>query len=248
MRVCIDTLLYLTVCSPILTHNNRGVAKPGVRKSDFAIIYTGPSPPQIRADEHPRAGEAPMRPWPIRVDPDDRGTKLTETSRVNFGKVYTIEHNVKVKSFGNVNRDNLYNLKYQFAAVWNPAFSQAPAMSIPFTPSNPPAAATSSSAQNLPGSPRAPPNQEYTREQLRARAQTQPLPVSVQSAGRSQSHSTRSDRSHHSQRSYERTSAARPQGTRDARRHGGVLREEREKSDEDDDDDEDDDEDADDSD
>jgi hypothetical protein len=54
----------------------------------------------------------------IRVDVDVKTDKLDDMSRVDFGKVYTIEHNVKVKSLGKVNRDSLQPLLYQLRAVW----------------------------------------------------------------------------------------------------------------------------------
>ena len=39
-------------------------------------------------------------------------------SRVDFGKVYTIEHNVKVKSLGKVNRNSEEALTNQLKLVW----------------------------------------------------------------------------------------------------------------------------------
>jgi len=37
---------------------------------------------------------------PIRVLAKNRGEKLRRESRINFGKVYTVEHNCKVYDFG----------------------------------------------------------------------------------------------------------------------------------------------------
>jgi hypothetical protein len=43
------------------------------------------------------------------------GQKLDPLSRVNFGKVYTIEHNIKVSEVGKVSAASLPKLK----AYWN---------------------------------------------------------------------------------------------------------------------------------
>ena len=64
-----------------------------------------------------------MRPISIRVDPDERAYRLDPLSRLNFGKVYTVEYHVKVKSIGMVNRASMRDLIYQFRDVWKPAFT-----------------------------------------------------------------------------------------------------------------------------
>lgn len=58
-----------------------------------------------------------MRPNCIRVDADQRDTKLDPMSRVHFGRIYTIEHGVKARSFGRVNRDSMNHLMFQWQAV-----------------------------------------------------------------------------------------------------------------------------------
>lgn len=113
-----------------------------------------------------------MRPSPIRVDPDEKGSKLNPCSRVNFGKVYTIEHNVKVKSWGMVNRDSMQALLFQFRDVWATMFG-APAGLPGSNPASAqgPAVPSSSTGQTNSGAPQ--PLQRYglTREQLYASTQ-----------------------------------------------------------------------------
>lgn len=94
------------------------MSKPGVKKSDHAIIYTGKSLPLIGDNEAPSRGEEGMRRHPIRVDSDIKGEKLHDMSRIDFGKPHTIHHNLKVRSFGKVHRDSFASLKYQFGEVW----------------------------------------------------------------------------------------------------------------------------------
>ncbi|KAI9741068.1 MAG: hypothetical protein M1834_002781 [Cirrosporium novae-zelandiae] len=88
-----------SICIPIHTYGNRGCLKPGLFPGDHSIIYTTPSPPS------PLEGEELVKD-PIQVIPDDNGISLRRESRVNFGKVYTVEHNWKVSSIGKVHRDD----------------------------------------------------------------------------------------------------------------------------------------------
>jgi len=44
---------------------------------------------------------------PIRVRGNTHNDRLDARSRINFGKMYTIEHNCKVYDFGNVHEDYL---------------------------------------------------------------------------------------------------------------------------------------------
>lgn len=107
---------------PITTYSGRGVAKRNVVKSEHAIIYTGRVPPQPRPDERPLRGETGMRPQSIRVDPDNRTEKLDDMSRINFGGVHQVQHNIKTKSLGIVNRQFIDALLSQFANVWQDQF------------------------------------------------------------------------------------------------------------------------------
>lgn len=105
--------------SPVMSYGGKGVSKSGVKKSDHAIIYTGRYAPVETSIEAPVRGEEGMRPRAIRVDVDRKEDKLDEMSRIDFGKPHTIHHNLKVRSFGKVNRDSLPHLIYQFEAVWS---------------------------------------------------------------------------------------------------------------------------------
>jgi hypothetical protein len=51
---------------------------------------------------------------PIAVRPAREDQKLHPMSRINFGKIYTIEHNVKVMNVGKVADESLYNLWHYF--------------------------------------------------------------------------------------------------------------------------------------
>lgn len=93
-----------------MTYSGRGALQRNQR--EHGIIYTGnqaPTRPQYEPD---------LQPIAIRVDPDKREDKLNILSRVNYGNVYTIEHNLKVKPYGMVNRDSMLPLLAQFGDVW----------------------------------------------------------------------------------------------------------------------------------
>jgi hypothetical protein len=95
--------------SPIQTYRGQGARKRGIIVSDHAIIYTGHSdddaPPLLD-------GEA-ITKQALRVTPS--GTEVLEpASRVNFGKVYTVEHNVKVLDIGVVDRNHHFLLIHYF--------------------------------------------------------------------------------------------------------------------------------------
>ena len=66
-----------------------------------------------------------MRNMSIRIEPDDKSFSLDPISRLNFGKVYTIDYSVKVKSIGMVHRTSMRHLLYQFRDVWKSAFTPA---------------------------------------------------------------------------------------------------------------------------
>lgn len=105
-------------CLPILTYQEQGVAKRGVRKSEHSIIYTSKTPPPPRPNELPQRGEDGMQPDAIRVNADNPADKLSDISRLDYGKTYTIHHNLKVKNVGVVNPNSRDDFLRQFNNVW----------------------------------------------------------------------------------------------------------------------------------
>jgi hypothetical protein len=131
-----------TFCTalPVNTYGGQGVAKPGVNKSEHCIIYTTRVAPTPRQNELPRRrNEDGMQQVPIRVDPDSPTAPLDEMSRLNLAGVTTVQHNIKVKSFGKVNDRSVRDLLQQFDLVWGrqpfPAPPRAPVVNpIPGKP------------------------------------------------------------------------------------------------------------------
>ncbi|KAL3463917.1 hypothetical protein BJX64DRAFT_107627 [Aspergillus heterothallicus] len=88
-------------CFSISTYGGRGLAKPGVDPSKHTIVYMSGTEPRLSPNE-------PLMPKePLEVDP----TRLDETlhlkSRLNFGKIYTVEHNVKVLPIGEIAKPSM---------------------------------------------------------------------------------------------------------------------------------------------
>ncbi|KAL8677585.1 MAG: hypothetical protein Q9186_005994 [Xanthomendoza sp. 1 TL-2023] len=92
------------LCVPITTYSGQGATKKSIDQSAHAIIYTGKSPP----DKLPE--EQRMNKDPLRVIPDRRDEKLDSRSRINLGKIYTVEWNTKVKEIGHLERNSLVKM------------------------------------------------------------------------------------------------------------------------------------------
>jgi hypothetical protein len=115
MSLNIKTIFAYNHNSPILTYNFQGVAKDRCVKWQHAIAYTTQEPSPA-GDEMPEAGEYGMMSS-IRVKARSRQEKLHKMSRINFAKMYTVEHNVKVYDFGDVHEDYIKRLKEQWKYV-----------------------------------------------------------------------------------------------------------------------------------
>lgn len=101
----------------INTYGRQGVAKPLVNKADHAVVYTGRTEPMVLPSEAPNPREAGLRPTAIRVDADDPAERLDPTSRIDFGRIYTIAFNTEVKNFGMVNPRSMGALVQTFHEV-----------------------------------------------------------------------------------------------------------------------------------
>jgi hypothetical protein len=83
------------LCLPLHTYNFRGTGKDRIRIEDYAAVYPSGGKPIIQNDEQLVKDSFPI----IIEDPQER---LNPTSRLNFGRVYTVEHNIKVLKVGRI--------------------------------------------------------------------------------------------------------------------------------------------------
>ncbi|PHH90304.1 hypothetical protein CDD83_4042 [Cordyceps sp. RAO-2017] len=85
-----------STCVPILTYGGKGCKKRGVKPAKHGVIYERGHKARL-LDGEPKLGFAP-----IRVEMTEEGEKLSKESRVNYSKLVTVEHNVKVFFIGSV--------------------------------------------------------------------------------------------------------------------------------------------------
>ncbi|KFA51095.1 hypothetical protein S40293_08406 [Stachybotrys chartarum IBT 40293] len=86
-------------CVPILTYNGQACRKKGVKPKKHGIIYQQGQKPRLLPGE-PALGFAPVK---MQMTQEDE--KLTKESRVNYSKLNTVEHNVKVFFIGRIATD-----------------------------------------------------------------------------------------------------------------------------------------------
>lgn len=97
---------------PINTYKSQGVAKRGLNQDDIdghAVIHMSGKNASVNADE------PAMIKRPIQVDPADQHQYLDRMSRINFTKVHTVEHNVKVMHIGFVSQKSML----RFTQYWD---------------------------------------------------------------------------------------------------------------------------------
>ena len=87
--------------SPIYTYNGKGLAKRGVNVQDHALIHNQGTNPQADPRE-PR-----MTKRSLEFVPSTPDQALDSMSRLNFGKIYTVEHNVKVLKVGRISTKSM---------------------------------------------------------------------------------------------------------------------------------------------
>jgi hypothetical protein len=92
--------------SPIQTYRGRGATKPGIVIQDHGVVHTTLQAPNLFPGEY-------LTKYSIRVEPT--GTEFLEAaSRVNYGKAYAVEHNVKVLDIGMVVEGHRYLIEGYF--------------------------------------------------------------------------------------------------------------------------------------
>lgn len=97
-------------CLPILTYGGQGTLKAGVKAKDHAIIYTG-KPTILKGEK--------LELEPIKMVPDTHRDKLDLASRINYAKIYTVEHNVKVHFIGRLDKSSRRKFMTDFDLVWS---------------------------------------------------------------------------------------------------------------------------------
>ena len=86
------------LCSPVSTYGGRGIHKPGLNKKDIeahAMVHDRKKKPSLPNARHGMIKE----PIAVNLTP---GAELHKLSLINFGKIHSVEWNVKVMDIGKV--------------------------------------------------------------------------------------------------------------------------------------------------
>ena len=89
------------VFSPVTTYGGQGVAKRGIDPRSHTALYIRGNYPEISRDEWG------MTKMPLEVVPILPTDRLDKKSRLNFGKVHTVEHNLRVRPIGRFSQESL---------------------------------------------------------------------------------------------------------------------------------------------
>ncbi|KAI0410232.1 purine and uridine phosphorylase [Xylaria grammica] len=97
-------------CVPIHTYEGRGTTKPDIKLCDHARIFK-------HGDDEP-SSEFPLRkPIGIVIEGENELYRLHPSSLANFGKIYTIEHDVPIMNIGYVPKSQTNRLKLDLNAL-----------------------------------------------------------------------------------------------------------------------------------
>ncbi|CAN9439088.1 unnamed protein product [Alternaria alternata] len=93
-------------CIPIQTYKGQGATKQGLIVDDHGVIHTTASAPDLLPGEK-------LTKYSVQVQPY-KDERLEPESRVNYGKAYAVEHNVKVLEVGMVLEGHRYLIQQYF--------------------------------------------------------------------------------------------------------------------------------------
>lgn len=99
---------YCSLCLSINTYGGQATTKLGVRSQDHAVVF-----PQGELLPSPLPGESMDKaPFPLIIE--RLGELLSPLSRLDFSRIYTVEHNIKVMSIGRIPPQHLKRLDHYF--------------------------------------------------------------------------------------------------------------------------------------
>jgi hypothetical protein len=105
------------LCSPIHTYRGRGTLKEGVNPKEHAAIYLKSKGVELLPGE-----KMTIEPFPLILE-NEKNVQIDISSRINFGKIYTVEHNVRVLNVGRIDPTSVPRLRQLFS--FNPLMSSA---------------------------------------------------------------------------------------------------------------------------
>jgi len=104
--------LTIFLTRPILTYERRACTKKGVKPNKHGIVYTVGSRPLLVK------GESRLGFPPVRLELDVSTEGLAREARVNYSKLVTIEHNVKVYFIGRIVAEDMLQVDSAVDKCW----------------------------------------------------------------------------------------------------------------------------------
>jgi hypothetical protein len=105
-----------STCLPLLTYQGQGTLKYGVKPDDHAAVFA--ENPKSLMKEKLLPGEK-LRKKPFSIIIEDSREKIDPLTRINFSKIYTVEHNVKALKIGRIPDTDLLR-KYFIECIAGP--------------------------------------------------------------------------------------------------------------------------------
>ena len=106
--VVVRKRLHSCLCLAIYTYSGQGATKSNVRPQDHALVYThGSEEPTPLPEEQSKKGAFPI----IVEEPTET---IDPMSRLDFSRIYTVEHNVKVLKIGRISPEHHERLEKYF--------------------------------------------------------------------------------------------------------------------------------------
>jgi len=94
-----------------LTYQHQGPSKAGINREDHAYIYM--------VDQPPKRFKNNLVNEPVVIKGKSPRDKLDADSCINYAKIYTVEHNVKVFFIGQLAQTSEKRVLLAVNAAWN---------------------------------------------------------------------------------------------------------------------------------
>ncbi|KAF4626150.1 hypothetical protein G7Y89_g12011 [Cudoniella acicularis] len=94
-------------CLPVTTYGGRGYKKSGIELNEHSQIYSHKCPKEVQG----------MKKKPLKVILSKTGDSLEDTSLINYGRIYTVESNVKVLDVGVLDEESQKRLQRYYRQV-----------------------------------------------------------------------------------------------------------------------------------
>ncbi|KAH6669136.1 hypothetical protein F5X68DRAFT_249266 [Plectosphaerella plurivora] len=106
-----------STCVPVATYSGQGCRKHGVKASKHGLILaqSARSRTKPKAPKNIEALGFPM----VRMNVTAEGETLSLASRINYSKLVTIEHNIKILMIGHIATDHFENFNYAVNTCWS---------------------------------------------------------------------------------------------------------------------------------